>query len=240
MSRCIECGYELGGSPAGARCPECGTQSTTLALTGGLAEGGGQHARAAARVAVVVAVLLTAPLAAAILGQLMDDRPTPLNLALARVLGFAQALGVLIGAYICVLVARMLPRDSPWRRMLWIVMAARIAWGCALCAFELTSAVPYTLIADLPVQLASDLLLAIAVARIAPTGGLSQASIAPAYIAVAAAGYGLVAARAQLAFDSSGVTTWVMRSGALGAIACAVALRRIHRELRGESTEQRA
>lgn len=230
MNRCIECGYDLGGSAKGARCPECGTQSITIALTGGLADGGALNARPAARLAVAVAALLAVPLAVAILGQLLDPQPW-VRAALDRALHAAHGLAILLGAYLCVLVARMLPRDSPWHRALWIVMAGRVVWGCALLAFELTSVVPYSLVAELPVQLAGDLLLAIAVARIAPSGGLSPASTAPAYIAVAAAGYGMVVARMPITVDPSGITTWVLRSGAIGAIACAVALRRIKAEL---------
>lgn len=240
MSRCLACGYDLGGSAPCARCPECGTASTGRVLTGGLAGIGALSARPAARVAISIAALLVIPLAVAILGILADPHPTALNALLHRVAASAQAIAVLLGAYLCVLVARMVPADSPWHRMLWIVMAARILWGCALLAFAFTMIVPYTVIAELPVMLAADLLLGVAVLRIAPTGGLSNKSFAPALVATVAAGYGMAVASIPLTVDPSGITTWILRSGAVGGVACAVALWRIDRELRSEVCQARA
>ncbi len=230
MSRCLECGYDLGGSARGARCPQCGTRSTDIELTGGLAGVGALSARPADRIAIAAAALLVIPLTLLILARLVDARDS-VHATLREISYFTQAFALLAGAYLCVLVGRMLPAELPWRRMLWIVMAVRIAGACALLGFALTSVVPTAVVAELQVVLAADLLFALAVARIAPTGGLSRASAVPAYTAVAGAGYGMVLTHLPLAYDPSGIASGVMQSGAVGAVACAIALWRIKREL---------
>ncbi len=232
MSHCIACGYDLVGRGRGARCPECGATSTNIELKGGLAGVGVMSARPAARWSVAVAVLMAVPLAFAILARLVDAR-FAVHAVIRDICAFAWALALFGGVYLSVLVGRMLPQESAWRRVLWVVMAGRIVAACALLAFEFATSVPYELVTQLNLLLAADLLQAVAVARIAPTGGLSRASAVPAYTAVAASAYGMVISSLPLDFDSTGVLSGIMRSGAVGAVACAVALWRIDRELRG-------
>ena len=232
MSHCIACGYDLVGRGRGARCPECGATSTNIDLKGGLAGVGVLSARPAASWSMAVAALMAVPLTFAILARLVDARPT-VQAVIRGVAVFGWAFALFGGAYLSVLIGRMLPQDSAWRRVLWIVMGGRVVAAFALLGFELTSAVPYQAVTQLEMLLAADLLQAVAVARIAPTGGLSRASAVPAYTAVAASAYGMVIASLPLDFDSTGVLAGIMRSGAVGAVACAVALWRINRELRG-------
>lgn len=232
MSHCIACGYDLVGRGRGARCPECGATSTNIDLKGGLAGVGVLSARPAARWSMAIAVLMAVPLACAILARLVDAR-FAVHEVIRDVCVFAWALALFGGVYLSVLIGRMLPQESAWRRVLWVVMAGRIVAACALLAFEFATSVPYEIITQLELLLAGDLLQAVAVARIAPTGGLSRASAVPAYTAVAVSAYGMVMANLPVDFDSTGVLSGIMRSGAVGAVACAVALWRIDHELHG-------
>jgi hypothetical protein len=79
-----------------------------------------------------------------------------------------------------------------------------------------------------------DLLVALAVLRIAPAGGLSRRSAIPAMVAVAASVLGCVVSRMRLDLDAWSVASIPLRSGAIGAVGCAASLWRIKRELHAD------
>ena len=235
MSRCASCGYDLAGHLAGERCPECGQAILDIALRGGLAAGGAVHARPAARIATVVAVLVCIAAACGLVEHVMNLAPR-LDAVLWTAWQQGRYIGLLLGAYLATLVARMCVPDSPWSRLIWLAAAARLGWGLVCETVVNPFVAPGLLLldvmsAEILVALALDLVVALGVVHVVATGGISRAGAGPAYIAVAAAGYGMVVARMPLTVDPSGITTLILRSGAFGATACAVALWRIKAEL---------
>ena len=150
----------------------------------------------------------------------------------------SRVVTLLLGSWLCALVARMLPRDSAWSRAMWFAMVARIVWAglfeASVVARAPTGALLFVADAEMAVSRALDLLVALAVLRIAPTGGLSRRSAIPAMAAVAASVLGCVVSRTRLDVEMWSVASIPLRSGAIGAVACALALWRIKRELHAD------
>lgn len=244
MRACISCGYDLSARALGARCPECGQAPPAFELTGGLADGGARSARGAARTATAVVVLLSASTAMAVLVSVVESGAAT-NLLLSMAMVQTRAASHFVGALLCVLVIRMLPRDSAWTRVLWIVLIARVARAvlCELVGLGVIGSPTVGSLVDFgehQVPHVGDLLVAIAIARIAPTGGLSNASRAPAVIAAAAAACAMLLSQRNIEVDSSGIAVGLICSGVIAAVACAVALRRIARELHASAVPETA
>jgi hypothetical protein len=238
---CISCGYDITGRAMGARCPECGQASPAFELTGGLAAGGAISVRAAALTARVVAVLLAASTAMAVLVSVVEFGAAT-NALLSMAMVHARAASQFAGAVLCLLIARMLPRDSPWTRLLWITMIARASRGvlCELVGMGVFGSPSVGSLIELgehQVPNVIDVLVAVAIMRIAPTGGLSSASRTPAAVAVGAAMLALLSSQSRVAIDPTGIAVGLIQSGVIAAIACAVALRRIAREIHAGSHE---
>ena len=234
---CNACGYDLRGRRVGDRCPECGRSVPFLELSGGLAAGGALRARPAARLGWLIAVLsvLASFALYAVLAQAASQWMQSL---FALVWLQSRVVTLVLGAWLCALVARMLPRDSAWSRAMWLAMAVRIVWGGLFEASVVARAPTGTLLfvadAEMAVSRALDLLVALAVLRIAPTGGLSRRSAIPAMVAVAASVLGCVVSRMRLDLDAWSVASIPLRSGAIGAVGCAASLWRIKRELHAD------
>lgn len=235
MIRCASCGYDLAGRLAGERCPECGQAIPDIALRGGLAAGGAVHARPAARIATVVAVLVGIAAACGLVEQVTNLSPR-LEAVLWTVWQQGRYIGFLLGAYLATLVARMCVPDSPWSRLIWLAAAARLGWGL-VCETVVNPFVapPLFLLdvmsAEILVALALDLVVALGVVHVVATGGISRAGAGPAWVSAGLAAFGLLALNWMFMLDSTGVLSLILRSGAPGAVACALALRRIEAEL---------
>lgn len=235
MIRCASCGYDLAGRLAGERCPECGQAIPDIALGGGLAHGGAVCVRPAARIALVIAALVCLATACGLAEQVMVLAP---RLEAALFTGWQQGrfIGLLLGAYLAVLVARMCVPHSPWSRLLWLAAAVRLGWGLVCEAVVNPFVAPGRLLLEImsvevEVTLALDLVLALGIVHVVRTGGISRAAVGTAWVAVGLAAFGLIASERVFSVDSSGVLTIVLRSGAPGAIACALVLRRMKDEL---------
>lgn len=240
-ARCIECGYDLTRGPKGTRCPECGQPAPTIEFTGGLAAGGAASARGAARTATLAATLLAASTTAAVLVSVVRFEAAA-DALLSMAMVHARAASQFAGAVLCLLIARMLPRDSPWTRLLWITMIARASRGvlCELVGMGVVGSPSVGSLIELgehQVPNAIDVLVAVAIMRIAPTGGLSSGSRTPAAVAVGAAMLALLSSQSRVAIDPTGIAVGLIQSGVIAAIACAVALRRIAREIHAGSRE---
>jgi len=238
MNLCVHCGYDLAGRQAGERCPECGRR-VRRDLRGGLAAGGARFARPAARTALVVAALTSVAAVSALTEMFVSDG----GAVLWTIWHQGRFLALFVGAYLCALVARMLPRDSAWSRVMWLAVAARIAWG-GLGEFFLHVPAPAAagpvLVGWWDVEttfiLSLDMLVALGIVRVSVSGGISRVGSTAAWVAAGAAAYGLstyglLASRQGFAFDQHGVLACILRSGAPGSIACAVALLGIQSEL---------
>ena len=238
MNRCIECGYALVGRVRGVRCPECGAESLAIQLEGGLADGGARCARAASRLAWVLAGLLWFA-SIALLLVLLRFGSERTEMVLALCWQHARVAALCVGAWLVAVVARMLPRESAWSRAMWLTALARVAWALLFEASIVGQAPRGILLfvaeAELPVGLGLDLLVALAVLRIAPTGGLPRAGAAPIARAAGASAGASVLGLAIVCFAWSpqlDPSAWAIAaiplcSGALGAIAGALALWRI-------------
>jgi hypothetical protein len=77
--------------------------------------------------------------------------------------------------------------------------------------------------------------VALVIVQIGRTGGLARAGAWPAWVAVASAAYGLIVTRWTMSSDVGVLLAVVVHAGAPAAIACAVALRRIAREIHAGS-----
>jgi hypothetical protein len=238
-ARCIECAYDLTGRVVGERCPECGRTVSGLALRGGLAEGGARLVRSAARIAMVIAVLAMSAAACELIVRLVDP-PLWIAAVFWTASQQAQYIAVLLGAYLCTLVARICPRDSPWTRALWFAAVARVVCA-AVCEILVLGPVAWSQVilqgfpAVVAATLALDLVLALVIVQIGRTGGLARAGAWPAWVAVVLAAYGLVVSPWTMSSDAGVLLAVVVQAGAPGAIACAVALRRIAREIHAGS-----
>lgn len=235
MIRCASCGYDLAGRLAGERCPECGQAIPDIALRGGLAAGGAVHARPAARIATVIAVLVGIAAACGLVVQVANLSPR-LEAVLWTAWQQGRYVGLLLGAYLGTLVARMCVPDSPWSRLIWLAAAARLGWGLVCEAVVNPFVVPPLFLldvmsAEIPVSLALDCVVALGVVHVGRTGGVSRASVVAAWVAAGFAAYGFAALKWRLPVDAMGLLSTTLSSGLPGAIACALALRRIEAEL---------